>query len=167
MKSSTLFQLRIMATEINFSTTTAQETYDRLKRCLDLSEDLLRKWYFYYCFNKVLPLRGSLIRCPWLTSLQKSWMDTQLRHQTKKNRKISLNLEVKARRRLSMREVSQVYYFFRNCWFVNIWEILRGWFGDNCRWCTRNNWAENQRGDPGFKRRWSCPTKWNWRWRKF
>jgi hypothetical protein len=48
MKSSTLFQLRIMTTEINFSTTTAQETYDRLKRCLDLSEDLLRKCYFYY-----------------------------------------------------------------------------------------------------------------------
>jgi len=32
-----------MTTEINFSTTTAQETYDRLKRCLDLSEDLLQK----------------------------------------------------------------------------------------------------------------------------
>ncbi|CBY07570.1 unnamed protein product [Oikopleura dioica] len=43
MNSQIVIQLGIMTSEINFSTIKAQETYDRLKRCLDLSEDLLQK----------------------------------------------------------------------------------------------------------------------------
>jgi len=45
MNSQIVIQLGIMTSEINFSTIKAQETYDRLKRCLDLSEDLLRKYF--------------------------------------------------------------------------------------------------------------------------